>query len=254
MATKTRFSSQTQSTSTIDDAVSYSDADLQQAYESFIQEEPEAENSRIFNIASAFGIAMLLVSAVYFMQIIGIPFGPDLSEFMSGLPIFGGIFVALTGLGFVLREHPKRKGNRAKYQQMGNSYSATSSSSKPNTGSSNLEESWNNYKKNSTKSRTGNSLGSQSYNRPGTTTFQQQKEYDEYALKQSKKLFKSRKDKKISGVCGGLAKYFGLSSTVVRLIFVLSTIFFPVFNGMPVVIYIILSFVLNKEPKILEEK
>ncbi|MCI8404279.1 MAG: PspC domain-containing protein [Clostridia bacterium] len=36
-----------------------------------------------------------------------------------------------------------------------------------------------------------------------------------------KKLFKSSTDKMISGVCGGLAEYFGIDSTLVRLAAVL---------------------------------
>lgn len=35
---------------------------------------------------------------------------------------------------------------------------------------------------------------------------------------ETKKLYKSRADKKISGVCGGIAEYFNVDSTVVRLI------------------------------------
>jgi phage shock protein PspC (stress-responsive transcriptional regulator) len=33
-----------------------------------------------------------------------------------------------------------------------------------------------------------------------------------------KKLHRSRTDRKISGVCGGLAEYFGVDSTLVRII------------------------------------
>lgn len=36
-----------------------------------------------------------------------------------------------------------------------------------------------------------------------------------------KKLYKSERDRKICGVCGGIAEYFGIDSTVVRLVFVL---------------------------------
>lgn len=36
-----------------------------------------------------------------------------------------------------------------------------------------------------------------------------------------KKLCKSKTDKKVAGVCGGIAKYFGIDSTIVRLLFVL---------------------------------
>lgn len=35
-----------------------------------------------------------------------------------------------------------------------------------------------------------------------------------------KRLYKSRNDNKICGVCGGIAEYFNVDSTIVRLIFV----------------------------------
>lgn len=40
-----------------------------------------------------------------------------------------------------------------------------------------------------------------------------------------KKLYRSRKDRKIAGVCGGIAEYFNIDSTLVRLLAVI-TIFF----------------------------
>lgn len=36
----------------------------------------------------------------------------------------------------------------------------------------------------------------------------------------NKKLYRSNSDKKIFGVCGGLAEYFNVDSTIVRLILV----------------------------------
>ena len=36
------------------------------------------------------------------------------------------------------------------------------------------------------------------------------------------RLYRSRTDRKIWGVCGGLAKYFGMDPTIVRVIFVAS--------------------------------
>lgn len=35
----------------------------------------------------------------------------------------------------------------------------------------------------------------------------------------SKKMYKSKNDKMICGVCGGIAEYFGIDATIVRLIF-----------------------------------
>ncbi|MCI8317213.1 MAG: PspC domain-containing protein [Lachnospiraceae bacterium] len=34
-----------------------------------------------------------------------------------------------------------------------------------------------------------------------------------------KKLYRSNSDRKICGVCGGIGEYFGIDSTIVRLIF-----------------------------------
>ena len=42
----------------------------------------------------------------------------------------------------------------------------------------------------------------------------------------AKKLVKSQSNKKISGVCAGLAEYFGIDATIVRLVFALCLLFF----------------------------
>lgn len=49
-----------------------------------------------------------------------------------------------------------------------------------------------------------------------------------------KKLYKSRHDKMIDGVCGGLSEYFGMSSALVRVLFVL----FGFFGGTGIIAYI----------------
>ena len=48
-----------------------------------------------------------------------------------------------------------------------------------------------------------------------------------------KKLYLSDNDKKIAGVCGGIADYFGIDSTLVRLVWVLLT----VFGGLSILFY-----------------
>ena len=40
-----------------------------------------------------------------------------------------------------------------------------------------------------------------------------------------KKLYKSATDKKIDGVCAGIAEYFNVDPTLVRLLWVLATLF-----------------------------
>jgi phage shock protein PspC (stress-responsive transcriptional regulator) len=55
-----------------------------------------------------------------------------------------------------------------------------------------------------------------------------------------KKLYKSQEDKKLCGVCGGIAEYFDLDSTIIRLAWVLLT----VFGGSGLLLYIIAALVM----------
>lgn len=40
-----------------------------------------------------------------------------------------------------------------------------------------------------------------------------------------KKLYRSKTDRKLSGVCGGIAQYFGVDSTIIRVLTVLAGLF-----------------------------
>lgn len=55
-----------------------------------------------------------------------------------------------------------------------------------------------------------------------------------------KKLYKSVTEKKISGVCGGIAEYFEIDVTIVRLAWVL----FTVLGGSGIIAYIIAALVM----------
>lgn len=55
-----------------------------------------------------------------------------------------------------------------------------------------------------------------------------------------KKLTKSTSDKKIMGVCGGIAKYYNLDPNVVRI----ATLVICLFTGVGLVAYLIAGFIL----------
>ena len=55
-----------------------------------------------------------------------------------------------------------------------------------------------------------------------------------------KKLYRSESDKKLCGVCGGIAEYFAIDSTVIRLLWVLATLFL----GSGVICYIICALIM----------
>lgn len=60
-----------------------------------------------------------------------------------------------------------------------------------------------------------------------------------------RKLYRSKKDRIISGVCGGIAEYFGIDSTFVRIIAVL--LLFT--GGWFVLLYILLSIIIPENPE-----
>jgi len=60
-----------------------------------------------------------------------------------------------------------------------------------------------------------------------------------------KRLCKSATDSKIDGICGGLAEFFGIDSTLVRIAWVV----FTFFGGSGILLYIIAMFVMPDAPK-----
>ena len=61
-----------------------------------------------------------------------------------------------------------------------------------------------------------------------------------------KRLVRSSMDKKVAGVCGGLARYFDIDATLVRVVFVLLTLF----SGGGLILYIILWLVMPQSVEI----
>lgn len=63
-------------------------------------------------------------------------------------------------------------------------------------------------------------------------------------MAESKKLYRSVNNRQLWGVCAGLADYFDLDVSIVRVLFVL----FTVLGGPGLLVYIVLAFVVPEEP------
>ncbi len=61
-----------------------------------------------------------------------------------------------------------------------------------------------------------------------------------------RKLYRSRTDKKVLGVIGGIAQYFNIDATILRVIYVLLALFAI---GSPVLIYLIVALIIPEEPE-----
>jgi len=59
-----------------------------------------------------------------------------------------------------------------------------------------------------------------------------------------KKLYRSNVDKRLCGVCGGLAEYFELDSTIIRLLWVI----FTFCGGAGLMAYIIAALIVPNQP------
>ncbi len=61
---------------------------------------------------------------------------------------------------------------------------------------------------------------------------------------ENKKLYRSRNDRMVAGVAGGLAEYFGIDPTIVRLAFVVLALL----GGPGLIVYLIMWIVVPEAP------
>lgn len=228
MAQKTRKSTTHQATASFDE---FKDHELQATLRDFFEEE-QKEKTGIWNIATIAGIAMFFVGTLYILQLLGLNWGGGVEDFVTVLPIIGAILISLVGFGFLVGDRRKVKKARKKQKQQRRAYfdRAFGSVDMDNETDSSFKKDFFKNKKRSANKE------SHHFGAPA---------FDAYAFRQSKKLYQSRTDKKLTGVCGGLGKYFGISSTIIRVLFVVT---FFAGSGASLLIYIALMLALNKEP------
>lgn len=214
----------------LDSLMDFEDHELQATMHEFLEEEKKA-STNIWNFATIAGIAMFFVGMIFIIQTIGLGLGPDLSGLIDAMPLIGGVLVTLVGFGFLVGDR-KREKNKQKKKKQSQSRNYNFNYEYDFESTSDEED----YTLN-------NDLGSKKKSKSKTAS--DSRGFDSYALGQSKKLYKSRTDKKWAGVCGGLAKYFGISSTVIRLLFVIT---FFASSGSSLIVYIALAIALDKEP------
>ncbi len=66
-----------------------------------------------------------------------------------------------------------------------------------------------------------------------------------------RQLYRSRSDRRLAGVAGGIAAYLGVSSTLVRVVWVLSAILLPPKLPFDVLLYAVLWVIIPPEPAVL---
>ena len=211
-----------------DSLLDFETHELQATMHEFLEDEKKS-NTNIWNFSTIAGIAMFFVGIVFIIQTIGLSVGPDLSGLIELLPLIGGVIVTMVGFGYFVGDKKRSK----KKQQSSRKYDFDYDFGQ----SQDQEEDF----------TLNNDLGSKSKrnNQKKSTTSGSKSQFDSYAFKQTKKLYKSRTNKKIAGVCGGLGKYFGINAGVIRALFII-TLFAG--GGTSLLIYLALAIALDKEP------
>lgn len=225
--TKERFTQQN-----LDSLTDFDDHELQATMEEFLEQEKKA-NTNIWNFATIAGIAMFFVGMGYLIQTIGLGIGPDLSGLVEIMPLIGGILVTFVGFGFLVGDRKKSRSQKRK-KRTGRHSDFNFDFGEESYGSSGTDDDFGLGLENDLDSKSG-----------GRRRRKGKFNMDSYAYRHSRKLFKSRSDKKWAGVCGGLAKYFGISSTVIRLLFIIT---FFAGSGTSLLVYLALAIALDKEP------
>ncbi|CUT04293.1 PspC domain-containing protein, partial [Candidatus Kryptobacter tengchongensis] len=76
---------------------------------------------------------------------------------------------------------------------------------------------------------------------------EEEKTQNETELESMKRLFRSRKNRMIFGVCGGLGEYLNTDPTVVRILWVILAISSL---GIAVLLYLIMAIIVPEEPAV----
>ncbi len=226
--------------SSVGQTFNISDTELRTTLEEYLKEE-QKNGANFWNFSTITGLAMVFIAMTaasqWFLEsTFGFSPGLDLSGLLSVLPVIGGVLLVLVGMGYIASEkkEKKKKVEKMTSRQRTADHDPLDDFLYPQGGQKSRKKS---------KEKAGRKAGS----RPSSGTASQgaSQGVDSFALSQKKKLFKSRSDKNIAGVCGGLAQYFGISSTTVRLIFAIGTV---LGYGSFILIYIALAIALPKEP------
>lgn len=203
--------------------INVTDEDLQKSLKSFLETDEEKETHSIWNIKTISGLAFVFIALTFIGQTIGAELMgttgvPFLTTVMKFLPYLGGAMLAVIGIGFMKQSKTESKTEKERESQKKRTYDKLDdflySDEEPRSRPSQTSQ---------TK-RSGKGISSK--------------------LSFSGGLSRSRTDSKILGVCGGLAKYLGMNSTVLRIGFLIALF---LSSGSFFLLYFAMAIVMPKE-------
>lgn len=199
-----------------------SDQELHSTLNDFLEEKEKKPKQSIWNFSTIAGLVLVLTSATFVgnlvsTQVLGLSSIPFVSTIMQAAPYIGGAILALLVIGMFSRSKTEKIEEKQEQARVKETYDKLDQFLYTDTEKKQREK----------------------QKKSEASTF------EKFKVGVSNRLMRSRTDKKIAGVCGGLAKHLGVSSTLLRLLFVAAII---LGWGSFILVYIALAFVMPKEP------
>lgn len=209
-----------------------------------LEEEAEEEKEAGFwNLQTASGIGLIGLGALYSLQLLGLfPLGSQLLyNLVQVLPIFAAVLIMLTGFGVLSWSPAARRRKKARKRAMRRRQQQRRAARKtvgraPKTDAAG--------KAASTAFRQAEKALRSAGQAAGRVTDEAFSRRAAARRAGRTKLMKDRKNRKITGVAAGMANYFGIDPTIVRIGWVVAAIFT---NFAAVIPYLILTAVLKNE-------
>lgn len=195
----------------------------------------EIETSGILNVPTLTGVALIIVGLVYLLAEMGIWTGLALPQIAAFLPWLAGIFVVVLGFGLLSRGRSETKKER-EAQSVSRPATGRASTSSRSTSASASQTQRSSEAPESADTKESSSTGSSwiPFRRTG-----------------NRYLRRSTSQKRILGVCAGIAEYFNLDPTLVRVAFVIGAIA----TGGPLILaYLGLAWAMPKDTELTHEE
>ncbi len=245
MPTRSRSRSAQEGGDVYDDEFSFVSDDDVLAYmaEQELEEETEEKKQAGFwNLQTASGMGLIGLGALYSIQQLGfLPFGFDLSGLVQVLPILAAVLIMLTGFGVLSWSPAARRRAKARKRAARRRRQRRNVSQRKTVGRAPQDEA----------GRRASSAFAQAEKALGVAGQAAGRAVEEAKARRASarrkgrtRLLKDRANRKLTGLSAGMANYFGLDPTVVRIGWVLATIFT---QGGALVPYIILSMIVGNE-------
>lgn len=200
-----------------------SEQNLHSTLNEFLEEKEKKPKKGIWNITSITGLLLVFFSASYVghaiaTEVFSLSSFPIIYTIMKMTPYIGGAMLGLILISMFIKPKEQKELEVIEEEKAKEAYDKLD------------EFLYKNKKKTSKSYKKSSGFAS---------------DHSSFRVSAVQKLMRSRTDKKIMGVCGGLAKYLGMNSTLIRILFVLA-IFLG--YGSFIIVYIAMGFIMPKEP------